>query len=82
MSKKFIQRICKINAPDFYTCLSEENPLFMWEFFEKRDMKYEQRTESYCKHHTNTIGANSLISRDAHLWHTLPDDIEMLTQLQ
>ena len=31
---------------------------------------------------TNTIGANSLISRGAHLWNTLPDDIKMSTQVR
>ena len=25
-----------------YKCLSAENPSFVWKFFEKRDMKYEQ----------------------------------------
>jgi len=28
---------------------------------------------------TNTIGANSLISRGAHLWNTLPDDTKNVT---
>ena len=27
-----------------YKRLSEENPSFMWKFFEKRDIKYELRT--------------------------------------
>ena len=62
-----------------YKCLSEENPLFMWEFFKKEDVKYELRTKNLLQApnlKTNTIGANSLISRGAHLWNTLPDDIK------
>ena len=62
-----------------YKCQSEENPSFMWKFFEKRDVKYELRTKNLLQTPnliTNTIGANSLISRGAHLWNTLPDDIE------
>ena len=62
-----------------YKCQSEENPSFMWKFFEKRDVKYELRTKNLLQTPdltTNTIGANSLISRGAHLWNTLPDDIK------
>ena len=62
-----------------YKCQSEENPSFMWKFFEKRDVKYKLRTKILLQTPnliTNTIGANSLISRGAHLWNTLPDDIK------
>ena len=62
-----------------YICLSEENPSFMWKFFERRDVKYELRTKNLLKTpnlKTNINGANSLISRGAHLWNTLPDDIK------
>ena len=51
----------------------------MWKFFEKRDVKYELRPENLLQTSnlkTNTIGANSLISRGAHLWNILPDDIK------
>ena len=33
-----------------YKYLSEENPSFIWKFFEKKDVKYELRTKIYCKH--------------------------------
>ena len=62
-----------------YKCLSEKTPSFMVKFFEKRDIKYELRTKNLLQTpivKTNTIGANSLISRGAHLWNTLPDDIK------
>ena len=62
-----------------YWCLFEENPSFMLKFFEKRDMKYELRAKNLLQTlnvKTNTIGANSLISRGAHLWTTLPDDLQ------
>ena len=61
-----------------YKCLSEKTPSFKWKFFEKRDIKYELRTKNLLQTpnvKTNTIGANSLISRGAHLWNTLPDNI-------
>ena len=62
-----------------YKYLSEENRSFMWKFFEKGDMKYELRTIDLLQTPnvtTNTTGANSLISRGAHLWNTLADDIK------
>ena len=48
-------------------------------------MKYELRTKNLLQTpnvKTNTIGANSLIPRGAHLWNTLPDELKMLTQLR
>ena len=51
----------------------------MWKFFEKRDVKYELQTKNLLQTpslKTNTIEANFLISRGAHLWNTLPDDIK------
>ena len=51
----------------------------MWKFFEKKDVKYELRTKNLLQTpdlKTNTTGANSLISRGAHLWNTLSDDIK------
>ena len=62
-----------------YKCQSEENLSFMCKFFQKRDVKYELRTKNLLQTQnltTNTIGANSLVSRSAHLWNTLPDDIK------
>ena len=53
-------------------------------FCEKRDMKYELRTKNLLQTpnvKTNTIGANSLISRGAHLWNTLPDDIKIVNSI-
>ena len=54
-------------------------------FFEKRDMKYELRTKNNLLQtpnvKTNTIGVNSLISRGAHLWNTLPDDIKIVNSI-
>ena len=39
-------------------------------------MNYEQNKLQTPNVITNTIGANSLISRGAHLWNTLPDDMK------
>ena len=30
--------------PQIFKCLSEENPSFMWTFFERKHLKYESRT--------------------------------------
>ena len=67
-----------------YKCLSEKTPSFMWKFFEKRDIKYELRTKNLLQTpnvKTNTSGAKSLISRGAHLWNTLPDDIKNVNSI-
>ena len=56
----------------------------MWKFFEKRDIKHELRTKYLLQTpnvKTNTIGGNSLISRGAHLWNTLPDDIKNVNSI-
>ena len=50
----------------------------MFKLFEKRDMRYELQTQNLLQTpnvKANTIGANYLISRGAHLWNTLPNDI-------
>ena len=60
-----------------YKCLSDKNLSFIWKFFEKSDVKYELRTKNLLQTpnlKTNTPGANSLISRGAHLRKKLPDD--------
>ena len=76
--KAHIKHVNKILV-QIYKYQSEENPSFMWKFLEKRDEKYELRTKNLLQTPnliTNTIGANSLISRGAHLWNTLPDGIK------
>ena len=67
-----------------YKCLSEKTPSFMWKFFEKRDIKYDLRTKNLLQTpnvKAYTIGANSLISRGAHLSNTLPDDIKNVNSI-
>ncbi len=47
-----------------FKCLSEENPSFMWTFFERKHLKYELRTKNLLqlpKRSANTFGANSLV---------------------
>ena len=54
----------------------------MCKFFKKRDIKYELRTKIILQKlnvKTDTIGADSLISRGTHYWKTLPDDITNVT---
>ena len=48
--RKVLTKNLQILMLQIYKCLSEENPSFMWELFEKRDIKYELRTKIYCKH--------------------------------
>jgi len=46
------------------------------------ESKYELRTKNLLQTpnvKANTTGANSLTSRGAHLWNTLPDDITNVT---
>ena len=65
--------------PQIFKCLSEENPSFMWTFFERKHTKYELRTKNLLQLPTinaNTFGVNSLIFKDALLWNTLPDTIK------
>ena len=45
-------------------------------------MNNEQKTIANTKCEKNTITANSLISRGAHLWNILPNDLKMLTYLR
>ena len=69
--QKLMLQICK--------CLSEENTSLMRKFFEKRGMKYDLRTKNLLQTpnvKANTTGANSLTSRGAHLWNTLPEGIK------
>ena len=52
-----------------YKCQSEENPSFMWKFFEKRDVKYELRTKNLLQ--TPNLTTNfSHIQRCSSLEHT------------
>ena len=56
----------------------------MWKSFEKRDIKYELRTKNLLQTpnvKTNKMGANSLITRGAHLSNTLPDDIKNVNSI-
>ncbi len=62
-----------------FKCLSEENPSFMWTFFERKHIKYELRTKNLLqlpKRNANTFGVNSLAFKGALLWNTLPDTIK------
>ena len=62
-----------------FKCLSEENPSFMWTFFERKHLTYELRNKNLLqlpKRSANKIGANSLIFKGALLWNTLPDTLK------
>ena len=62
-----------------FKCLSEENPSFMWTFFERKHLTYELRNKNLLqlpKRCANEIGANSLIFKGALLWNTLPDTLK------
>ena len=66
-----------------FKCLSEENPSFMWTFFERKHTKYELRTKNLLqlpRRSANTFGVNSLAFKGTLLWNTLPDSIKMQIQ--
>ena len=85
MNEKFTQRICKKSMLQIYKCLSEKNSSFTWRFVEKRVIKDELPTKNLLPSpnaKTDTTETDSLISRGAHIWNTLPGDIKVLTQLR
>ena len=66
-----------------FKCLSEQNPSFMWTFFERKYLTYKLRNKNLLqlpKRSANKFGANSLVFKGALLWNTLPDTIKTQTQ--
>ena len=66
---------------EIYKCLNSENPSFMWNIFQAKDVAYNLRTNNLLQlPSTNTLsyGNDSLSFRGAILWNTLSDSIESL----
>ena len=64
-----------------YKCLNSENPSFMWNIFQTKDVAYNLRTQKLLQlPSTNTLsyGNDSLSFRGAILWNTLSDTIKSL----
>ena len=62
---------------------SEENPSFMWTFFEMKSIDYELRTKSLSQlpnRNAGKVGVNSFEFKVAHLWRVVPDTKKMRTQ--
>ena len=70
---------------EIYKCLHFENPSFMWEFFEEKDLTYNLRTQNLLRlppTRTETYGSNSLSFRGSILWNYLPDDMKNAQSVQ
>ncbi len=66
---------------EIYKCLNSENPSFMWNIFQAKDVAYNLRTKNLLRlPSTNTLsyGNDSLSFRGAILWNTLSDSIKSL----
>ena len=66
---------------EIYKCLNSENPSFMWNIFQTKDVAYNLRTKNLLQlPSTNTLsyGNDSLSFRGAILWNTLSDSIKSL----
>ena len=66
---------------EIYKCLNSENPSFMWNIFQTKDVAYNLRTQKLLQlPSTNTLsyGNDSLSFRGAILWNTLSDSIKSL----
>ena len=66
---------------EIFKCLSHENPSFIWNLFERKDLTYNQRSGSLLKlptAKTTTYGTSSLAFRGSILRSSLPDTIKDL----
>ena len=69
---------------EIFTTISQINPLYMWEFFVKKDMPYHLRTKVLCRlphAQTNRCGLDSLSIRGSLLWNTLKDGVKRAVTL-
>ena len=67
---------------EIYKCLNSENPSFMRQNFQAKDVAYNLKTKNLQQlpsTNTMTYGNDSLSSRGAILWNTLSDSIKSLT---
>ena len=65
---------------EIYKCLNSENPSFMWNIYQTKDVAYNLRTQKLLQlPSTNTLsyGNDSLSFRGAILWNTLSDSIKV-----
>ena len=64
---------------EIYKCLSCENPPFMWNIFQRKELGYNLRSGSLPmlpQAKTTTYGTSSLTFRGSILWNSLPDAIK------
>ena len=70
---------------EVYKSLNHLNPEYMWEFFVKKDVQYNLRTEELCKLpsvSSQLYGLNSLSLRGSLLWNTIDDEIQLSPSLE
>ena len=66
---------------EIYKCLNLENPSFMWNIFQTKDVAYNLRTKNLLQLpsiNTLSYGNDLLPFRGAILWNTLSDSIKSL----
>ena len=69
---------------EIYKSMNHLNPSIVWEFHEKKPIKYNLRIQNLCKLPTiKTLGfgLNSLSFRGSFLWNTLDDSIKQVPTL-
>ena len=69
---------------EIYKSKNHLNPECMWDFFVKKDVPYNLRTNELCKLpsvSSQRYGINSLSSRRSLLWNALSDDLKLKTSL-
>ena len=59
---------------EIYKTMNNLNPSYIWEFYEKKVVKYDFRTKNLCR--TTQFGIESLSFRGSLLWNSLCDQIK------
>ena len=76
--KKNLQRL----MVEIYKTINHLNPAYIWEFFTKKDVPYNLRSNELCKIpsvNSQRYGISSLSFRGSPLWNAESDDIKLET---
>ena len=78
--KKNLQRL----MVEIYKTINHLNPAYMWEFFIKKDVPYNLRSNELCKIpsvNSQRYGISSLSFRGSLLWNALSDEVKLATSI-
>ena len=70
---------------EIYKIINHLNPAYMWEFFIKKDVPYNLRSNNLCKMpsvNSHQYGINALSFRGSFLWNALFDDKKLVTSIK